>query len=141
MSGMKGTMLNSLDRVFEAIPFDNGLDFGYCCVAKEQVLSFTLTNHATTGGSIRFNFETADNNFVVTPTQGAIAPRQKKEISIAFNSTEAKVIIGTMICRLAKGDEEKTRVLKMSAMSKYPFITLNQDKIDFESLLVGKVEQ
>jgi hypothetical protein len=46
-----------------------------------------------------------------------------------------------MVCRLIRGEEEKTRILKMSAMSKYPFITLNQDKIDFESLLVGKVQQ
>lgn len=60
---------------------------------------------------------------------------------VTFNCTEAKVIIGTMVCKLSRGDEEKTRILKMSAMSKYPFITLNQDKIDFESLLVGKQEQ
>ena len=67
--------------------------------------------------------------------------KQKKEITVVFNSTEAKVIVGTMVCKLAKGDEEKTRILKMSAMSKYPFITLNQEKIDFEGLLVGKVNQ
>jgi hypothetical protein len=28
----------------------------------------------------------------------------------------------------------------MSAIGKYPFITINQEKIDFESLLVGAVE-
>jgi hypothetical protein len=45
-----------------------------------------------------------------------------------------------MVCKMARGEEEKTRILKMSAMSKYPFITLNQEKIDFESLLVGRQE-
>lgn len=37
--------------------------------------------------------------------------------------------------------EESSRVLKISAIGKYPFLTLNQDKIDFETLLVGKVSQ
>ena len=67
---MKGTMLNTLDRVFEALPFNNGLDFGYCCVGKEQSLTFTLHNTGNTGASLRFNFETADKNFQVTPAQG-----------------------------------------------------------------------
>jgi hypothetical protein len=35
MSGLKGTMANQLDRVFDGIPFDNGADFGYCCVGEE----------------------------------------------------------------------------------------------------------
>jgi hypothetical protein len=29
----------------------------------------------------------------------------------------------------------------MSAIGKYPFLTINQDKIDFETLLVGKVAE
>lgn len=87
---------------------------------------------------MRFALETADANFKVTPASGSIGAKQKKEIVVTFNSDAAKVIIGTMICRLNRGDEEKTRVLKMSAMSKYPFITTNQEKCDFESLLVGK---
>ena len=31
-----------------------------------------------------------------------------------------------------------TRSLKVSAIGKYPFITINQEQIDFEELLIGK---
>jgi hypothetical protein len=32
-------------------------------------------------------------------------------------------------------------VLKLSAIGKYPFLTINQEKFDFETLLVGKVAE
>jgi hypothetical protein len=34
--------------------------------------------------------------------------------------------------------QELTRTMKVSAIGKYPFITLNQENIDFKSLLIGK---
>ena len=69
MSGMKATMINSIDRVFDAIPFDRGMDFGYCCVGEEQKITFTLHNSGN-NGPLRFSFETADHNFQVTPANG-----------------------------------------------------------------------
>ena len=40
--------------------------------------------------------------------------------------------------KLAEGSTEVTRVMKVSAIGKYPFITLDAQDIDFETLLVGK---
>lgn len=37
--------------------------------------------------------------------------------------------------------ETGSKALKLSAVGKYAFITINQEKIDFETLLVGKVSQ
>jgi hypothetical protein len=76
MSGMKSsaTLINSIDRVFDAIPFDRGMDFGYCCVGEEQKITFTLHNSGN-NGPLRFSFETADDNFQVTPANGNIASR------------------------------------------------------------------
>lgn len=37
-----------------------------------------------------------------------------------------------------EGGSELTKVLKMSALGKYPFVTLDQTSFDFENLLVGK---
>jgi hypothetical protein len=37
--------------------------------------------------------------------------------------------------------EEGHKVLKISAVGKYAFVTINQEKIDFETLLVGKVAE
>ena len=40
--------------------------------------------------------------------------------------------------KLAEGSTEVTRVMKVSAIGKYPFITLDAHDIDFDTLLVGK---
>ena len=69
---------------------------------------------------------------------GTLGPKQKKEVSITFMSDEAKVIIATIVVKLAEGATEVTRVIKVSAIGKYPFITLDQQEIDFDELLVGK---
>ena len=71
---------------------------------------------------------------------GTIGPKQKTEIAFTFTPEEAKVLIATIIFKFS-GAEEGTRVLKLSAIGKYPFLTINHEKFDFETLLVGKVTQ
>lgn len=49
-------------------------------------------------------------------------------------------MIATVIFKLSGGqDDGVTKVLKLSAIGKYPFLTVNHEKFDFETLLVGKV--
>lgn len=69
---------------------------------------------------------------------GSLGPKQKKEIQIGFNTDEAKVIIATIVFKVMEGGSELTKVLKVSALGKYPFVTLDQTSFDFENLLVGK---
>ena len=68
---------------------------------------------------------------------GSLGPRQKQEITIQFEPDEAKVVIATVVFKFS-GAEEGSKVLKMSAIGKYPFLTINHEKFDFETLLVGK---
>ena len=49
-------------------------------------------------------------------------------------------MIATVVFKFSEG-EEGSKVLKMSAIGKYPFLTINQEKLDFETLLVGKVAE
>jgi hypothetical protein len=49
-------------------------------------------------------------------------------------------VIATAVFKFSNA-EEGTKVLKMSAIGKYPFVTINQERFDFETLLVGKVAQ
>lgn len=51
---------------------------------------------------------------------------------------EAKVVIASVVFKFTEG-EEKTKVLKLSAIGKYPFLTINAERLDYETLLVGKV--
>ena len=55
-----------------------------------------------------------------------------------YAPSEAKVVIASAVFKFFEG-EDGIKVLKMSAVGKYPYLTLNQEKIDFETLLVGKV--
>lgn len=64
--------------------------------------------------------------------------KQKIDITISFSPDEAKVIIASAVFKFS-GSEESTKVLKLSAIGKYPFLTINQERFDFETLLVGKV--
>jgi hypothetical protein len=49
-------------------------------------------------------------------------------------------VIATAVFKFTNG-EEGSKVLKISAIGKYPFLTINQERFDFETLLVGKVAQ
>ena len=67
-----------------------------------------------------------------------IAAKQKKEVTVSFSTDEAKVIIATLVVKVQEGGSELTKVVKLSAIGKYPFMTLDQQSFDFENLLVGK---
>ena len=75
------------------------------------------------------------------PIIGVLVPKQKKEVSVSFSTDEAKVIIATLVVKVYEGGSELSRVFKMSAIGKYPFITLDQHSYDFETLLVGKTSR
>ena len=69
---------------------------------------------------------------------GTLAPKQKKEVQVSFRTDDAKVLIASIIVKVMEGSSELTKVVKLSAIGKYPFVTLDQQSHDFENLLVGK---
>ena len=73
--------------------------------------------------------------------KGTLAPKSKREIALTFCCDEAKVIVATIVCKLTEGPNDMTRVIKLSGVGKYPFITCDTESIDFETLLVGKTEE
>jgi hypothetical protein len=68
--------------------------------------------------------------------------KKSQEITVTFKSKEAKVMIALIAIKLTdvQSGQELNRSLKVSAIGKYPFITLDQSSIDFDTLLVGKTE-
>jgi cilia- and flagella-associated protein 65 len=67
-----------------------------------------------------------------------LAPKQKKEVKITYECTSAKVLVSFLSAKLADGPNEMTFNVKLSAIGKYPFITVDNKSFDFGSLLVGK---
>lgn len=55
-----------------------------------------------------------------------------------FRPVEAKVVISTVVVSLGEGDYSAQKVVKMSGIGKFPFVSINHEKLDFESLTVGK---
>jgi len=59
-------------------------------------------------------------------------PGSKKEFKIYFTPEEAKVIIASAVLNFHEGDKSFTRVLKMSGIGKFPFVNINEEKLNFE---------
>ena len=75
---------------------------------------------------------------LLTNLLGTLGPKQKLELTLTFTPEEAKVLIATVVFKFS-GAEEGSKVLKLSAIGKYPFLLINHEKFDFETLLVGNV--
>jgi len=56
------------------------------------------------------------------------------QISVEFTSEEAKSIVAVAIFKV----DAESRTIKLSAIGKVPFITINYEKLDFGELSVGK---
>ena len=69
---------------------------------------------------------------------GILKAGSKKEVTITFKPVEAKVIIASAVFKFVEGEHTGQRVLKMSGIGKFPFVSINHEKLDFESLTVGK---
>ncbi len=65
---------------------------------------------------------------------------KKQEITINFKADAAKVQVALIVVKLAEisSNQELSRSFKVSAIGKYPFITINTDAINFDELLIGK---
>ena len=50
------------------------------------------------------------------------------------------MVISTAVVSLSEGDNQVQKVLKMSGIGKFPFVSISSQKLDFEELTVGQSE-
>lgn len=81
------------------------------------------------------SFSTESTCFKIVPSKGQLQPRQQVKIVVQYTPDEAKVVVASAVFTI-EGEQEK--VLKLSAIGKIPYLTINRKKIEFGSLLVGK---
>jgi hypothetical protein len=62
-------------------------------------------------------------------------PNSYSSFRIEFKTTQASVTVGTVILEVEGEDQ---RVLKLSAVGKYPYISSNLNEIDFGNVLVTR---
>ena len=56
---------------------------------------------------------------------------------MSYCPKEAEVPVATVLLYLGNEDEKNFKVLKLSAIAKYPLLTIDHTKLEFGDLLVG----
>lgn len=121
--------LPRLKSLVDQLP--KNIDFGFCAVGQDSERVFKLTNHSNSDREFRFE----ECPFKIEPLQDTIAPKQTKTIKISFFPTNATVIVASTIFHVTG---EENRVIKLSAIGKFPFLKTLNTKIDFEEVIYGK---
>ena len=116
--------------VLENLP--EAIDFGFCPVNQSSFRVIHLENF--NAQPLFFNID-ENEHFTASPNQGVINPRSKTAISIGFIPNEATAVVSTMIFNV---QNEEPKIIKISAIGKYPFLSLSTAKLDFQTLLVNK---
>lgn len=64
-------------------------------------------------------------------------PLSRNTFEICYKPTEANVVVATIVLEV---DEEPPRIFKLSAIGKYSYLSCSSDQVDFNDLLVGKLD-
>ena len=80
------------------------------------------------------SFSIEESSFEFSPKNAVIQPRSVQKITVSYTATEAKVVVASALVKISN---EPVKVIKLSAIGKIPYMTINRSKIDFEYLLVG----
>ena len=73
--------------------------------------------------------------FKFSSPRGVLKVGQSLVQTISYSPEQAEVPVASALIKF--GDEEE-RVMKMSAVSKYPYISVDHSRIEFGDVLVGK---
>eukprot|EP00240_Pyramimonas_obovata_P016412 CAMPEP_0118939228 /NCGR_PEP_ID=MMETSP1169-20130426/28321_1 /TAXON_ID=36882 /ORGANISM="Pyramimonas obovata, Strain CCMP722" /LENGTH=266 /DNA_ID=CAMNT_0006883433 /DNA_START=179 /DNA_END=975 /DNA_ORIENTATION=+ len=112
----------------------SSLDFGYCPAKETTTKTFNFTNT----GELDVNYAwLLDSPFQLTPSTGCIKPGETHSITARFEPVDASVFVATAVCEM-QGEGEIASV-KISGIGKYPYISVEESKIDFGNVLVGKI--
>jgi cilia- and flagella-associated protein 65 len=106
-------------------------ELGFCTVNARSEHPFTIFNPNVKPLAYAFKF----TEFAVTPSKGVLLPNSYANFKIEFAPTEASVTVGTVVLEV---EGESQRVVKLSAVGKYPYVSSSLTEIDFGQVLVTK---
>jgi hypothetical protein len=125
-------MMDEPQSVTESIP--GAIDFGFCPIKEVTEKTFTLRNPYRQR-AVRWSVS-SKCPFEAKPDRGQLAANGKQEVVISYTPVEANVIVATMIFSV---EDEGQKVLKLSAIGKFSYITLNRNQFNFGEMLIGEV--
>ena len=142
------------EDMLNALP--ESIDFNFIPAKNESYRIITLENKSNVSMIFRIehsNTETSSTqqqqhttttniqqhksnmNFIFEPSNGLIHKQHKQEIKIKITPSSAKVLVAN--CRVVI-DDKASKILKLSCISKFPYLTINKTALDFGSIQIGK---
>jgi hypothetical protein len=119
-----------MSTVSESLP--PALDFGFCPIHEASTHTIRLFNPSRKQ-SVSISLVN-DSPFTVSPERGTLGLRGHLDIKVAIVPEAAQVIVATVIFDI---EGEGQRVLKLSAIGKFSYVTLNRELFNFGQLLVA----
>jgi len=133
-------MENEIDKIYDKIldKIPKEIDFGFIAVKNESVAIITVEN--INKFTIPFSIESTDI-FKFEPNQGNLPKLGKTEIRIKINPQSAIVSIGNAQVVLGKETNRKAKIIKLSAISKYPYLKIHKNILDYGNVIIGKTKE
>jgi len=115
-----------------------GVDFGFVCVNELSYREFELKNIGQVPAPFRWG---EMNPFIISPTSGVVEVGQSQTIRVDLLPYEASVLVSKAICYVGEGinaiKPDPVMTVKLSAIGKYPHITLSEPEINYGDIQVG----
>ena len=111
------------------------IDFDFISVKNETIKTINLENISEQ--SILFKIENAEG-FTFKPNQGIIPIKKKVEIKIKIIPNLANVLVANARIIL---DQKYKKIIRLSSIAKYPYLSLNKSIIDFGSIQIGHTKE
>ena len=119
--------------IFSKIP--DTIDFDFISVKNETIKTINLENISEQ--SILFKIENAEG-FNFEPNQGIIPIKKKIEIKIKITPNLANVLVANARIIL---DQKYKKIIRLSSIAKYPYLSINKANIDFGSIQIGHTNE
>ena len=126
-----------MDKIYSYIlsQIPETIDFDFISVKNETIKSIYLENIAEQ--SILFKIENAEG-FIFEPNQGIIPRKKKLEIKIKIIPNLANVLVANARIIL---DQKYKKIIRLSSIAKYPYLSINKSSIDFGSIQIGHTNE
>jgi len=120
-------------KILEGIPQE--IDFGYIPVKNEATKIFQIDNNSKYSIPI---FIESNDIFKFNFQKEVIPKFQKFEFKLSIFPQNAIVSIGNARIIIGEEKERKAKIIKMCFISKYPYLKIQKNVLDFGNVLIGK---
>ncbi len=124
---------HTYNKILNGLP--NEIDFGFIPVKNTETKSFYLENISKHNIPIIIE---SNEVFMFDIEKGVIPKLNKLEIKLSVFPQNAIVSVGNARIIIGEQKDRKTKIIKMCFISKYPYIRIQKNILDFGNVLIGK---